>query len=222
VSPRTGVDDVERRKILLLPGLNLRTLGRPASSQSLYRLRYPGSRQRNLILKNVHWSRWSDLQLKWKSTRHILNKSALAKPRHYDRIGNKLLFCMEKSTSIPQAEELQFFVFRGYLFNMQISYVPAGHSLIHMTEPTPANTFKSSRLYCSISSHSSSQNTLSEVALPEAASVMGTGSESSLFVGYLTALHRLQRLHAMRREGDNSRWIRKVRRGNGPGLLQKY
>jgi hypothetical protein len=42
VGPRTGLDDVERRKILPLPGLELRPLGRPACSQSLYRLRYPG------------------------------------------------------------------------------------------------------------------------------------------------------------------------------------
>jgi hypothetical protein len=43
VGPRTGLDDVEKRKFLTLPGLDLRTLGRPARSQSLYRLRCPGS-----------------------------------------------------------------------------------------------------------------------------------------------------------------------------------
>jgi hypothetical protein len=43
VDPRTGLDDVEKRKFLTLPGLELRSLGRPARSQSLYRLRYPGS-----------------------------------------------------------------------------------------------------------------------------------------------------------------------------------
>jgi hypothetical protein len=37
------VDDLEKRKFLTLPGLELRPLGRPARSQSLYRLRYPGS-----------------------------------------------------------------------------------------------------------------------------------------------------------------------------------
>jgi hypothetical protein len=41
VGPRTGLDDVERRKTLPLPGLELRPLGRPACSQSLYRLGYP-------------------------------------------------------------------------------------------------------------------------------------------------------------------------------------
>jgi hypothetical protein len=41
VGPIAGLDDVE--KILTLPGLELRLLDRPARSQSLYRLRYPGS-----------------------------------------------------------------------------------------------------------------------------------------------------------------------------------
>jgi hypothetical protein len=43
VGPRTGLDDVERRTFLTLPGLELRPLCRPARSQSLYRLSYPGS-----------------------------------------------------------------------------------------------------------------------------------------------------------------------------------
>jgi hypothetical protein len=44
VDPRAGLDDMEKRKFLILPGLELRILGRPARSQSLYRLRYLGSR----------------------------------------------------------------------------------------------------------------------------------------------------------------------------------
>jgi hypothetical protein len=35
------LEDV-KRKFLILPGLELQSLGRPARSQSLYRLRYPG------------------------------------------------------------------------------------------------------------------------------------------------------------------------------------
>jgi hypothetical protein len=46
VDPRTGLDDVEKRKFLTLPGLELRALVRPARSQSLYRLSYPVSRYR--------------------------------------------------------------------------------------------------------------------------------------------------------------------------------
>jgi hypothetical protein len=38
VDPRIGLDDLET-----LPGLELRLLSRPARSQSLYRLRYPGT-----------------------------------------------------------------------------------------------------------------------------------------------------------------------------------
>jgi hypothetical protein len=36
------MEDVEKRKPLTLPGLDLRPLGRPALGQSLYRLRSPG------------------------------------------------------------------------------------------------------------------------------------------------------------------------------------
>jgi hypothetical protein len=43
VGPRAGLDKVEKRKFLTLPGLELQPLGRPARSQSLYRLRYPAS-----------------------------------------------------------------------------------------------------------------------------------------------------------------------------------
>jgi hypothetical protein len=44
VDPRAGLDDVEKRKFLTLSGLELRFFGHPTRSQSLYRLRYPGSR----------------------------------------------------------------------------------------------------------------------------------------------------------------------------------
>jgi hypothetical protein len=43
VDPRAGLDDLGKRKFLTLPGLELQTLGRPACSQSLYRLYYPSS-----------------------------------------------------------------------------------------------------------------------------------------------------------------------------------
>jgi hypothetical protein len=43
VDPRVGMDDLEKRKVLNPPGLEFRLLSRPAYSQSLYRLRYPGS-----------------------------------------------------------------------------------------------------------------------------------------------------------------------------------
>jgi hypothetical protein len=43
MGPRASLNDMEKRQFLTLPGLKLRPLGRPASSQSLYRLSYPGS-----------------------------------------------------------------------------------------------------------------------------------------------------------------------------------
>jgi hypothetical protein len=41
MDPRAGLEDMEKRKFLNLPGLELRPLGRPARSQSLYRLCCP-------------------------------------------------------------------------------------------------------------------------------------------------------------------------------------
>jgi hypothetical protein len=42
VGLRAGLDDMENWKFLPPPGLELRSIGRPARSQSLYRLLYPG------------------------------------------------------------------------------------------------------------------------------------------------------------------------------------
>jgi hypothetical protein len=50
VGPRVGQDDVEKKKFLTLPGLELRPLCRADRSQSLHRLRYPG------LLRDVHIS----------------------------------------------------------------------------------------------------------------------------------------------------------------------
>jgi hypothetical protein len=50
MGPRTGLDDVEKRKFVTLPGLELQPLGRPVPSQSLYRLRYPGSLEHKRII----------------------------------------------------------------------------------------------------------------------------------------------------------------------------
>jgi hypothetical protein len=43
VGSRADLGDMKKKKFLTLPGLELRPLGRPARSQSLHRLRYPGS-----------------------------------------------------------------------------------------------------------------------------------------------------------------------------------
>jgi hypothetical protein len=47
VGPRTGLNDMEKWKFFPPPGLELRTLGSPPRSQSLYRLRYPSSNNNN-------------------------------------------------------------------------------------------------------------------------------------------------------------------------------
>jgi hypothetical protein len=52
VDPGVGLDNLENRKFLTLPGLELRTLSRPARIQSLYQLRYLGS----LIFRHVKYS----------------------------------------------------------------------------------------------------------------------------------------------------------------------
>jgi hypothetical protein len=46
LDPRAGLDGVEKKKFLTLPGLALRLLCRLARSQSLYRLSYRGSKGR--------------------------------------------------------------------------------------------------------------------------------------------------------------------------------
>jgi hypothetical protein len=51
VDPRAGLDDVEKRKFLNLPGLELRLLGRLARSQSLYRLSYPSKENTDKKIK---------------------------------------------------------------------------------------------------------------------------------------------------------------------------
>jgi hypothetical protein len=49
VDPRVGLDDLEKRKFLTVPGLELRHVSHPGRSQSPYRVRYPGSLKRVLL-----------------------------------------------------------------------------------------------------------------------------------------------------------------------------
>jgi hypothetical protein len=65
VNPRVGLDDVEKGKFLILPGLELRPLGRPARSQSLYRLGYPGSNS-DCIASNYWLTVNNKLESTWK------------------------------------------------------------------------------------------------------------------------------------------------------------
>jgi hypothetical protein len=56
VGPRAVLGDVEERKFLTLLGVELRPVGRPARSQSLYRLRYPGSKIIIVFIVNLRYS----------------------------------------------------------------------------------------------------------------------------------------------------------------------
>jgi hypothetical protein len=50
-----GLDDVEKRKFVTLTEIEVRPIGRLARSQSLYRLRYPGTvRISNVIVRDFH------------------------------------------------------------------------------------------------------------------------------------------------------------------------
>jgi hypothetical protein len=51
MGPRAGLNDVGKRKFLTLQGRELRPVGRPASRQSLYRLRYPGSPRAHVYIE---------------------------------------------------------------------------------------------------------------------------------------------------------------------------
>jgi hypothetical protein len=48
VDPRTGLDNMEKRKIYPLPGLELRPLSCPAHSQLPYRTHYPGFHEQHI------------------------------------------------------------------------------------------------------------------------------------------------------------------------------
>jgi hypothetical protein len=66
VGTRAGLDDVEKRIFLTLPGLELRHLGRPARSQSLYWLHYPSFVKRNYTWKIEYFESmvaWTSLAL---------------------------------------------------------------------------------------------------------------------------------------------------------------
>jgi hypothetical protein len=54
VSRRAGLNDVEKRKFLTPPGIELRPLGSAARSQSLYRLRYAGCFPCNSTVNNLN------------------------------------------------------------------------------------------------------------------------------------------------------------------------
>jgi hypothetical protein len=91
VDPRADLDNMEKWKFLTLPGLEPRPLSRPARSQSLYRLRYPGSPPDDGIFYNYHGVKFNSyttisLYLKTKIRKLFFpNESSLT--RSYTRNG---------------------------------------------------------------------------------------------------------------------------------------
>jgi hypothetical protein len=69
VGPRAGLGEVDKKKSLTLPGLELRPLGRPARSQSLYRLNYPGSSCRMGAVGSVVSQEYRGGGVRWASPR---------------------------------------------------------------------------------------------------------------------------------------------------------
>jgi hypothetical protein len=55
VDPRAGLDDMEKRKYLSLPELELRPIRSPSRSQSLYRLSYPDSQYFWYCIRMVYY-----------------------------------------------------------------------------------------------------------------------------------------------------------------------
>jgi hypothetical protein len=53
VGPRASLDNMEKRKFLTLPELELRPFSRPAHSHTLYRLRYRGSHIPHSLCNNL-------------------------------------------------------------------------------------------------------------------------------------------------------------------------
>jgi hypothetical protein len=62
VDPRASLNNMEKWKFLTLLGLELRPLGHPACSQSLYRLCYPSSQMQHKVLKIIIQSHKIQLQ----------------------------------------------------------------------------------------------------------------------------------------------------------------
>jgi hypothetical protein len=72
VDPKAGLDHMEERKFLTLPGLEFRPLGRPAGSQSLVpvywiNLIFENFRERNVSAPLVSFKlAFQQLKIKWK------------------------------------------------------------------------------------------------------------------------------------------------------------
>jgi hypothetical protein len=71
VGPIAGLDYVEKRKLLTLPGLELRPLGRPARRQSLYRLHVPDLCVCVYIIKTYTFHIYAYMHMQILERRHL-------------------------------------------------------------------------------------------------------------------------------------------------------
>jgi hypothetical protein len=103
------LDDVERRKFLILPGLELRPLGRPARSRSLYQLSYPGS---HIIKYRGHFilpQDYYDLKQKYADKRRSSEEicsfglQRVTDPRLCESVQLSYGNCTDKTTAIQSA-----------------------------------------------------------------------------------------------------------------------
>jgi hypothetical protein len=91
MGPRVSLYEVEKRKFLTLPGLQLRRLGCPVRSQWLYRLSYPGSslyarkfcNSNGIRFKNRHLSDCTNMGLE---RDYAVVKDQFATPEHVNKV----------------------------------------------------------------------------------------------------------------------------------------
>jgi hypothetical protein len=93
VGPRGGLNDVEKKKFLTLPGIELRPLGRPALSLSLYRLRvlyFRNSNQRGMPKRSTRDPNASTETIKSNEFNQIFIHSTLAELTQCPLLYNKM------------------------------------------------------------------------------------------------------------------------------------
>jgi hypothetical protein len=123
VGPRAGLDDMEKGKFLTLPGVELKSLGGSARSQSLYRLRCRGSYEIKFCLKiAVFWA--------------VMPRGLPVRYQYFGgRVPNLLCHCSKTavrasnvtnlfSLLIPLYERINqsFQVIRNYMYLVSFSY----------------------------------------------------------------------------------------------------
>jgi hypothetical protein len=125
VDHRTFLDDIEKRKLLTLPGLELRLLGHPARSQSLYRLRYPNFLIFILKDPKIRRSLFSEKQyLKWDTSLFIRANSV------FTDVAEVCIASIIRVCRIWQVNTNTGFLFTSYMYSKRLSVVSWGTELL--------------------------------------------------------------------------------------------